>query len=118
MGMRSNFFHYHVCDHPAVVTMSVWVGFHHGWTGPLHVYKHHFYGQHSGYDSGSFGFGSVFISLNIGHYNDSGYGFWECNTIYIIDKGFRMVWNFGLSFGIQIIYFQWVFWVQVILSFQ
>ncbi|GJV71894.1 hypothetical protein Tco_1491889 [Tanacetum coccineum] len=45
---------------------------------------------------GSLSYGSANLSLGFGYFRDAGLGFWKCNTIYIIDKGFNM---FGMDCG-------------------
>ncbi|GJZ10936.1 RNA-directed DNA polymerase, eukaryota, reverse transcriptase zinc-binding domain protein [Tanacetum coccineum] len=43
-------------------------------------------------NSGSIGFVSTLVNLDMGHNKDSSLGFWECDTIYIIEKGLNVDW--------------------------
>ncbi|GJU08377.1 hypothetical protein Tco_1124807 [Tanacetum coccineum] len=45
---------------------------------------------------GSLSYGSANLNLGFGYFRDVVSGFWKCNTIYIIDKGFNM---FGMDCG-------------------
>ncbi|GKD37856.1 hypothetical protein Tco_1258063, partial [Tanacetum coccineum] len=44
-------------------------------------------------DSGSLGHGYIFYSLGMGQFKGAGTDFWECNKVYIIDKGLRLIWT-------------------------
>ncbi|GJZ76382.1 reverse transcriptase zinc-binding domain-containing protein [Tanacetum coccineum] len=90
IGMTSSFFRPYACDHPVVITMSDWVGYGSVANGNsiywvLGNWGSRYFGK--GLGSGYVGHGSAIFSHGFDYFRVSTTGFWECNTIYIIDKG-------------------------------